>query len=260
MQCVQAWTVREKNVMSSNYVITGGTSGIGKAIVHKILEDSKDLEDKVVVNYGHNDARAKEFFQELPEEDQKKVLLIKGDLSTYEGMTGFVGKVTEEVPHVDYLICNTGIGTYKKFAEYTMEDWNHVMDTNISIPAFMIRSFLDIMVEEGSIILMGSYAGIVPYSSSVVYSVSKAALIFLAEVLVKELEPKAIRINSIAPGFIETEWQKDRNQESRDRVNNKIALHRFGTPQEVADLCCSMMKNTYLNGSVINIHGGYNYF
>ncbi len=246
--------------MSKNYVITGGTSGIGKAIAIKILAESTEIQDKLVINYGHNDKRAEEFMESLSIEDQTKVIFIKSDLSDYQGMTYFYEQTKNKIQKVDYLICNTGIGTYKKFAEYTFEDWNNIMDTNVSIPAFMIRAFMEIMTINSSIILMGSYAGKSPYSSSVVYSVSKAALLFLSEVLVKELEPKSIRINALAPGFVDTQWQENRTQESYDRVNNKIALHRFGKANEIADMCYSVMTNTYMNGATIEIHGGYNYF
>lgn len=245
---------------NSVYVVTGATSGIGRAIVEKILRESKNDNDRIVVNYGHNEAKAQEFLEAQKEEDKPKIILIKADLSDYFSMCTFVREVIESTAKVDYLICNTGIGTYMKFDEYTFETWNKILNTNMSVPAFMIREFRQYMPDNSSIILMGSYAGRRPYSSSVVYSVSKAALVFMSEVLVKELEPKAIRINALAPGFIDTEWQKDRTDESRERVNAKIALHRFGRPEEVADMCYSVLKNQYMNGSVIDIHGGYDYF
>lgn len=245
--------------MSNVYVVTGGTSGIGAAIVKKILSSAK-TEDKIIVNYGHNDERANAFLASLDSGDQEKVVLLKADLSDYDSMQKFADTIVEKYKKIDYLVCNTGIGTYMKFSEYTFDVWSHVMDTNISIPVFMIKKFMDVFSKDASVLLVGSYAGKRPYSSSVVYSVSKAALVFLAEVLVKELEPLGARINAIAPGFIETDWQKDRTDESRNRVNKKIALHRFGLPEEVADMAYAVMTNQYMNGSVIDIHGGYDYF
>lgn len=78
--------------------------------------------------------------------------------------------------------------------------------------------------------------------------------------MVKELEPKQIRVNAIAPGFIETSWHKNRTPESYERINRKIALHRFGEISEVADMAYEVLKNGYMNGSVVDIHGGYDYF
>ena len=83
---------------------------------------------------------------------------------------------------------------------------------------------------------------------------------FLTRSLVKEFEPKGITVNAIAPGFIETPWHSARTQESYDRINRKIALHRFGTVEEVADMAYAVLSNGYMNGSVVDIHGGYDYF
>lgn len=245
--------------MSKNYLITGGTDGIGKCIVYKILQES-DKEDRVIVNYGHSDIKANELIKSLKPEDQKRVELIKADLSVYEEMEKLVNKVFATVDCLDYLICNVGIGEYAKFDDYTLEKWNRVINTNLTIPVFLIKEVKDKMAVNGSILLIGSYAGKKEYSSSVVYSISKAGVLFLTKVLVKELEPLQIRINALAPGFIETSWQDDRSDESRERINKKIALHRFGLPVEVADMAYSVLQNGYMNGAVVDIHGGYEYF
>ena len=75
-----------------------------------------------------------------------------------------------------------------------------------------------------------------------------------------EFEPKGIRVNAIAPGFIQTPWHENRTQESYDRINRKIALHRFGEIKDVADMAYSILTNHYMNGSIVDIHGGYDYF
>jgi len=116
------------------------------------------------------------------------------------------------------------------------------------------------MTEGGSVLFMGSYAGQQAYSSSVVYGVTKAAVHFLTKSLVKEFEPRGIRVNAVAPGFIQTPWHETRTQESYERINRKIALHRFGKIQEVADMAYSILTNHYMNGSIVDIHGGYDYF
>lgn len=240
-------------------VVTGGTSGIGSGIVRKILEHS-GCDDRVFVNYGHNEARAKAFVDGLPEEDRKKVVLMKADLSCYESMLDFAEELKKQTDHVDWLVSNAGVGTYAKFEDYTFEEWTRIMNTNLSVPVFLVKELLPVMKEGGSILFMGSYAGKQAYSSSLVYSVSKAGILFLAKGLVKELEPKGITVNAIAPGFIETSWQKNRTPESYERVNKKIALHRFGEVEEVADMAYSVLSNPYMNGSVVEIHGGYDYF
>lgn len=246
--------------MSRNTLITGGTSGIGKAIAKKILSESLDNDDKIFIVYGHNEDAANKMQQELNESDRAKTTFIKADLSDYAGIDTIRTAVMSAVDSIDWLVLNTGIGTYAKFDEYTPEQWEHVMRTNVNVPAFLVKAFRPDIRKNGSIVFMGSHAGQATYSSSLVYSVSKAAVLFMARSMVKLFDKEGIRVNAIAPGFIETRWQDGRSDESRERINNKIAAHRFGTPEEVADLCYHVLTNEYLNGSVYDVHGGYDFF
>lgn len=243
-----------------NYLITGGTDGIGKAIALEVLRHSKSAEDRVIVNYGHNETKAQAFLNCLSNEARSKVTLVKADMSNESGLDSFVETVLQTVPVIDHIVSNIGVGEYAKFDDYTMEMWNRIITTNLTIPTFLIQKLKPHMRNGGSILFVGSYAGIAPYSSSLVYSISKAGVVYLAKALVKEFDAQQIRVNAIAPGFIETAWQSNRSAESYARINNKIALHRFGTPEEVADMAYHVLTNTYMNGTVVEIHGGYNYF
>ncbi|MDY4692204.1 MAG: SDR family oxidoreductase [Blautia sp.] len=245
--------------MSRVTVITGGTSGIGRGIVEKILANSEDG-DLIFATYAHNEKKAEKFTENLFPSDRKKVIILKADMSSYEEMMNLVNTVKEKAGHVDWLISNAGISTYKKFTEYTFEEWNKIVNTNLSVPVFMVKEFLPVISEGGSVLFMGSYAGCQAYSSSLVYGVTKAAVHFLTKSLVKELEPKGIRVNALAPGFIETPWHENRTAESYERINRKIALHHFGRIEDVADMAYSVLTNQYMNGSIVDIHGGYDYF
>ena len=245
--------------MSNVSVITGGTSGIGRAIVLRIIEEAEPG-DKIYINYGHSDEAAAALLDALPRERRDMAELIKADLSDYDAMYRFAETLRSRTDHVDWLVLNTGVGTYASFDDYTSELWDRVMRTNVSVPALLVQQLKPLMAENGSIVFMGSHAGQMPYSRSVVYSVSKAAVMFLAKSLVKIFDEQRVRVNAIAPGFIETRWQKDRTAERCDRINRKIAAHRFGTPAEVAELCYTLLTNEYLNGSIYDIHGGYDYF
>ena len=240
-------------------VITGGTSGIGRGIAEKILAESA-AEDRVFVTYGHNEDKAQAFLENLPLEKRSQVILMKADMSSYEDMMAFVAKLKERTDHIDWLVSNAGVSTYAKYEDYTFEEWTRIVNTNLSVPVFMVKELRPMMSEGGSILFTGSYAGQQAYSSSLVYGVTKAAIHFLAKSLVKEFEPKGITVNAIAPGFIETPWHSARTQESYDRINKKIALHRFGTVEEVADMAFAVLGNGYMNGSVVDIHGGYDFF
>lgn len=240
-------------------VITGGTSGIGRGIAEKILAESA-AEDRVFVTYGHNEDKAQVFLENLPLEKRSQVILMKADMSSYEDMMDFVAELKDQADHIDWLVSNAGVSTYAKYEDYTFEEWTRIVNTNLSVPVFMVKELRPMMSEGGSILFTGSYAGQQAYSSSLVYGVTKAAIHFLAKSLVKEFEPKGITVNAIAPGFIETPWHSARTQESYDRINKKIALHRFGTVEEVADMAFAVLGNGYMNGSVVDIHGGYDFF
>jgi len=233
-------------------VITGGTSGIGRGIAEKILAESAK-EDRIFVTYGHDEKKAAVFRDSLPEEKKSQVILMKADMS-------FVEELKKRADHIDWLVSNAGISTYAKYEDYSFEEWTRIVNTNLSVPVFMVKELRPMMVEGGSVLFTGSYAGQQAYSSSLVYGVTKAAIHFLTKSLVKEFEPKGITVNAIAPGFIETPWHSARTQESYDRINRKIALHRFGTVEEVADMAYAVLSNGYMNGSVVDIHGGYDYF
>ena len=240
-------------------VITGGTSGIGRGIAEKILAESA-AEDRVFVTYGHNEDKAQAFLENLPLEKRSQVIMMKADMSSYEDMLAFVSELKDRTDHVDWLVSNAGVSTYAKYEDYTFEEWTRIVNTNLSVPVFMVKELRPMMSEGGSILFTGSYAGQQAYSSSLVYGVTKAAIHFLTKSLVKEFEPKGITVNAIAPGFIETPWHSARTQESYDRINKKIALHRFGTVEEVADMAFAVLGNGYMNGSVVDIHGGYDFF
>lgn len=245
--------------MSKVTIITGGTSGIGRGIAEKILANS-GADDILYVSFGHNQKQAEEFFHAQSEADQKKLRLIQADMSSYDQMMNFVTRIKKETDHVDWLVNNVGISTYAKYEDYTFEEWSKIVNTNLSVPVFLVKELRPIIREGGSILFTGSYAGQQAYSSSLVYGVTKSAIHFLTKSLVKELEPKQIRVNAIAPGFIETSWHKNRTPESYERINRKIALHRFGEISEVANMAYEILKNGYMNGSIVDIHGGYDYF
>jgi 3-oxoacyl-[acyl-carrier protein] reductase len=245
--------------MGKTQIITGGTSGIGQAIVWELLRQSSDCDDRIIVNYGHREDAVQELLTGLDEASREKLLFFKADLSQRTELCRFVEDLAKLAPRIDSLILNVGVGTYKPFLEYDFEDWDRVLETNLTLPVFLVQRLADSMVAGGGILFMGSYAGVVPYSSSLAYGVSKAGLLFAAKALLKEFEGRDVRINALAPGFIETRWQVERSNESRERIQAKVALHRFGEVAEVAQAACALLNNSYINGAVLEVHGGYGY-
>ena len=243
--------------MSKVTVITGGTSGIGRGIVEKILANS-EKDDLIFATYAHNAHKANEFWDSLKPEEQEKLIILKANMSSYDEMMNFVGEVKEKAGHVDWLISNAGISTYDKFQDYTFEEWNKIVNTNLSVPVFMIKEFMPVMTEGGRVLFMGSYAGQQAYSSSLVYGVTKAAIHFLTKSLVKEFEPKGITVNAIAPGFIETEMTAVLSDKVKEATASQIPLGTFGQPEDVANAVAFLASDEarYITGQVLHVDGG----
>lgn len=138
-----------------------------------------------------------------------------------------------------------------------MEQWNRVMHLNLTVPAFLTQKICKNKNPDGSVLYIGSILGEYAHSVSIPYGVSKAGIHFLTESLVKEYAEQGITVNAICTGFTDTQWQKKKSQEQRDRIQQKIALRRFAEPEEIASLAYELITNRYITGSVVKIDGGY---
>jgi len=227
-------------------LVTGSSKGIGYAIAKKLLENGY---------YVFLNGRSEANFEFSPEFHS----YIKADLSTLDGVNFLANSILQKTSKLDSLILNAGATSREPFGEVKYEDWAKVMDTNVNMPFFIVQNLRNVIADSGSIIFIGSDMGIYPHSVSPAYSVSKAAVHILARSLVKEFATKKIRVNAIAPGFIDTEWQKSKPEWLKDKIEEKIALKRFGNPNEIAEACLSLIDNEYVNGTVLNVDGGYDY-
>jgi len=229
-------------------LVTGSTKGIGLSISARLIACGYF----VYMNYAHDDSTAAKI--DFPADKHK---IIKADLSIKNGADILITALSNDIT-IDCLVLNAGTTCRKPFEKIDYDDINEVMNTNVNIPFLICRKLYPHMVNHGSIIFIGSDMGIYPHAKSPVYSVSKAAAHMLAQSLVKEFAEKCVRINTISPGFIDTEWQQEKPEWLREKIENKIALKRFGKPEEVADACMFLIENTYTNGAVIQVNGGYN--
>lgn len=234
-------------------LITASTSGIGLAIGKKFLKEGIF----VIFNYANNKERALKLEKELEVLYPKMFKIIRADLSNYDKVSEFSIRISKTYKKIDYLILNAGTTCRKRMKDITIQNWEYVMNVNVNMPFFLTQKLYDLMIEKGSIVFINSILGIYPHSTSIPYSVSKAAQEMLSRSLVKEFKEKNITINTIAPGFIETDWQKQKPKLLKEKIKNKIALKRFGNPEEVAKLCMAICKNNYINGATVKIDGGY---
>lgn len=237
-------------------IVTGSTKGIGKEIAETLLEKGYF----VFVNYA-SDRESAEIFTEENKRFLNQFIIINKDLSTYENSIDFCKEILKHTQEIDVLVLNCGITEKSNFGEISKESWEKVMNLNLNVPFYIIQYLSKyIKNEEGRIILMGSVMGKYPHSTSLVYNVSKSAVNALSNSLVKYFADRKITVNSICPGFINTPYHQGRSKESFDKINSKIALHRFGEASEIASLCMEIINNQYINGANIDINGGYNYF
>lgn len=221
-------------------LVTGSTNGIGKAIGDKLEE------------HGYT------VFRNGRKTNSQYRTYIPADLSTLEGVNTLADHLLKRVDKLDVLVLNVGTTCRKPLPEITPNDWNLVMDANVNMPFFLIQRLSGLLAENGSILFISSAMSIWPHAVSLPYGVSKAAVNMLARGLVKEFAGRKIRVNAVCPGFIDTQWQLAKPAWLKEKIEKKTALNRFGTPEEVSDMCISLITNTYINGAIVSIDGGYN--
>lgn len=237
-------------------LITGSTKGIGLAIAQQLLAQKC----RVILNYANDDHEAARVGELLASSfGQESFAILKADLSTYSGLCSFVDEVGVLTQSLDYLILNAAITDKTPFNKMEYGNWQKVMNTNLSIPFFLIQKMAPQIQKNGRIIFIGAILGKFPHATSISYGISKAAVHFMAQSLVKEFAFDNITVNVVAPGFVDTPWQKNKSMEHRQSIESKIALHRFATSEEVAQMVLSVIKNDYINGAVIPLDGGYCY-
>lgn len=241
--------------MMNIVLVTGGTKGIGKAIVLKYLHQGC----YAIITYSSDDETAELFQRELDVNYKDKYEIIKADLSKIEEVKIMCNIIRCKYRKINYLILNAGATNRNSFSDMTIDEWNYVINVNLTMPFFIVQSLVDCIINGGSILFIGAVMGIYPHAISIPYAVSKAGVHMLSRQLVKHLATYKITVNTIAPGFVDTPWQKSKPLEQRIRIENKIALKRFALPEEIAQLCWDISQNAYINGSLLEIDGGYCY-
>lgn len=237
--------------MNRNIIITGGSKGIGAALVRTFAEK----EDNILFNYNKSEKQAMELVKELSE-NGFNVETCKADLSKMEEVEKFAKLSTEKFDKIDVLINNAGIDQFKLFTDITEDDWDTIVNTNLKSTVFLTKEIVKKMISQknGCIINISSIWGLAGASCEVLYSISKAGMDGFTKSLAKELALSNIRVNSIAPGAIDTDMNKDIIKEE---VEKEIPLGRFGTPQDIAKCASWLVEDTYTTGQIISPNGGW---
>ena len=236
-------------------LITGGTKGIGRAVASCLAKAGYNL----IVTYASDEEVAEKVSGELRDAFGVNVYSVRADISDRRSIDAIDAFLAETDIRLDGLVFNAGLTCREPFERLTFEDWDRVFFANVHFPVFLLQRIVNRIRKGGSVVFTGSLMGIEPHSVSLAYGVTKSAVHSLVRNLVKFLVPYEVRVNGVAPGFVDTEWQKTKPAEIRRNIERKVALGRFCEPEEVAEVYKMLIENKYFNGEIVVVDGGYSY-
>lgn len=240
--------------MAKVVLITGASRGIGRSIAIEYAKNGYDI----VINYNKSEFGAKELEKYLIEKYNVNVLLVKADISFEKDIDNLVDKVIDKFSKIDVLINNAAVTFDSLVEDKTKESFMKTLDVNLIGPFLLSRKCSKYMPKGSSIIMISSTNGIdTYYPYSIDYDASKAGLISLMHNLSLEYSPN-IRVNAIAPGWVNTDMNKELDNEYVDKECKKILLGRFAEPEEIAKVVYFLTSEdaSYINNSVIRVDGG----
>ncbi len=239
--------------MSENKLalVTGASRGIGRAIAVELASAGYDI----IVNYAGNEAAADETVK-LVEEKGCKAHKMKFDVSDKEATGSAIAEILEKHGKIDVLVNNAGITRDGLFMRMNSDNWLDVINTNLNSAYYVTNPVAKAMIKQraGVIINMSSIVGVNGNAGQANYSAAKAGIIGLTKSLAKELGSRNIRVNAIAPGFIQTDMTKGLPEE---KITEHIPLKTLGQPEDIARLVRFLaVEGTYITGQVIGVDGG----
>jgi len=236
-------------------VVTGGSRGIGRAIVLRLAEQGAD----VAFSYRGNEAAAKDTASSV-EALGRKALAVQADVSQPESADALVKAALEAFGKVDILVNNAGITRDDLIMRMSIEAWRDVLETNLFGAFYCIKAVTRPMLRAraGRIVNITSVSGQAGQTGQANYSSAKAGLIGLTKATARELASRGITCNAVAPGFVLTELTLDLAQEWQDRIAEQTPLGRFGTPEEIANAVAFLASDeaAYITGQVLGVDGG----
>ena len=236
-------------------LVTGGSRGIGREIAIGFSKLGADI----AITYNSNSTKAQELTEELIKNGVKAVA-VKGDVSVEEDVNSIVNLVEKELGGIDILVNNAGITKDNLLIRMSPNDWDEVMNVNLKGVFLCTKAVTRGMMKKkyGKIINISSVVGITGNPGQGNYSASKAGIIGFTKSMAKELASRGIRVNAIAPGFIQTEMTDILKDDIKKSMLNSIPLNHFGTPKDISHVVnfLASEESDYITGEVIKVDGG----
>lgn len=231
-------------------LVTGASRGIGREIAKNLAQQG----NTVIANYNKSIEQAESLKQE-----SENIDIYKADVSQRDEVKKMVEYAINKYGKIDVLINNAGIAENKLFTDVTDEDWQKIINTNLYSAFCVTQEVLPNMLhnKNGCIINISSVWGMVGASCETIYSIAKAGIDGMTKSLAKELGPSNIRVNSIAPGIIDTDMNKNLSQEDINNIKNEIPLEKIGKTIDISKCVQWLINDQYTTGQVISINGGW---
>lgn len=235
--------------------VTGGTRGIGKSITEKLLAGNAT----VVIAYSTSQKDA-ETMCRMAEADGKRLYAVHCNVGDPADVRAAFGFIEKELGHLDFLVNNAGITRDALVVRMTDEQWLAVLATDLNGVFYCTRSALRLMLKQkyGRIVNISSVVGLTGNAGQANYAAAKAGIIGFSKSVAREMGRRNILINTIAPGYIETDMVSGIPETIKSRMLESIALGRYGTPHDIAATVCFLLSDDagYINGAVIDVNGG----
>ncbi|KAJ5709965.1 hypothetical protein N7493_009557 [Penicillium malachiteum] len=246
------------SLKARNVLVIGGSRGLGAVISEKFAAEGSN----VAINYMSNKQTADEVAKDLASKYNVKTVVIQGDAGKQESAASTVKSSIEQLGGLDVIISNAGWTKITNFPDLDAmddEDWDKCWNINVKSSLYLFKaakSTFDANPEGGAFLITASTAGVTPSGSAVPYSVAKAAAIHLMKCLAQSQGAK-VRVNSVLPSLMLTEWGQKFPQEKIDAMREKMVLKKLPEVEDVADMFIAIAKNSSMTGQAVQIDCGF---